>query len=233
MQIDTTKDCEWLHNSLASLRLIKYPFKLDSLPYNGIYFFYEDGEYNAHNNRPGIVRVGTHKNNNFRSRINEHYLLDGMDFDKNTPAPKDRSIFRKNIGRALIMKMNPDYLAIWNIDFTKKINRMKFKHKRDIAFETKIEQMITKRLRDNFSFRYIEIADQDQRMGKKGLESRLIGTLSHCRLCESSPKWLGRSSPKKAIEESGLWLIQHLNSEGIRKTDKDLIQHLINKQVHV
>lgn len=152
-----------------------------------------------------------------------------MDFDKNTPAPKDRSIFRKNIGRALIKKMNPDYLAIWNFDFTKKVNRKKFKHKRDIAFEKKTEKTSTKRLRDNFSFRYIVINDQEQRMGKKGLESRLIDTLSHCRLCEPSPKWLGRSSSKKAIEESGLWLIQHLNSEGIIKTDKDLIQHLINR----
>jgi hypothetical protein len=227
MQIDTTKDCEWLHNALVSLRLIKYSFKLEHLPHNGIYFFYEDGEYNAHNNKPRIVRVGTHKNNNFRSRINEHYLLDGMSFDNNSPAPKDRSIFRKNIGRALINKMNTDYLEIWDIDFTNKINRMKFKHKRDIAFEKKIEQMITKRLRDNFSFRYIEIADQEQRMGKKGLESRLIGTLSGCGLCKSSSKWIGRSSPKEAIQESGLWLIQHLKSEGIRKTDKDLILRLI------
>jgi len=125
--------------------------------------------------------------------------------------------------------MNPDYLTIWNIDFTEKVKRKKFKHKRNIAFEKKIEQMITKRLKDNFSFTYIEIDDQDQRMGKKGLESRLIGTLSHCRLCDPSPKWLGRFSPKKAIKESGLWLIQHLNNEGIRKTDKVLIQHLINK----
>ena len=101
MQIDTTSDCEWLHKTLASLPLVRYPFTLNKLPLNGIYCFYEDGELNAHNNKPGIVRVGTHKNNNFRSRINDHYLLDGMSFDNNSPAPKDRSIFRKNIGRAI------------------------------------------------------------------------------------------------------------------------------------
>lgn len=223
--VDTTKNCEWLHKTLVSLPLVRYPFVLEKLPDNGIYFFYEDGEVNAHNSKPRIVRVGTHRNNNFRSRINDHYLLNGMSFDQNSPAPKDRSIFRKNIGRALINKMNPDYLQIWNIDFTEKVKRKRFKHKRNIAFERKIEQMITKRLADNFSFRYIEIDDQDQRMGKKGLESRLIGTLSHCGLCQSSPKWLGRSSPKAAIKESGLWLIQHLKNEGIRKTDKDLILH--------
>jgi len=231
MKIMTTKDCALLHKVLEPLPVIRYPFELETLPMNGIYFFYEEGETNAHDGTPGIVRVGTHKRDNFRSRINDHYLLDGMDFDKNSPAPKDRSIFRKNIGRALLNKMNSDYISIWDIDFTLKTNRQRYGRKRDINLEIQIEKEITRILKKKFSFRYIQIDSQKQRMGKQGLESRLIGTLSHCKLCEPSKNWLGRSSPKKQIRDSGLWLIQHLNSEGLDSDDKNLIGRLIRSSI--
>jgi hypothetical protein len=115
-----------LHEQLEQLPLIRYPFKLDQLPENGIYFFYEDGEIWGHGgDKPRIVRVGTHRDGNFRSRISEHYLLNEswMDFDENKPKPSDRSIFRKNIGRALLNKDKDSYLQIWNIDFTISKNR--------------------------------------------------------------------------------------------------------------
>lgn len=40
--------CKWLHEQLEQLPLIKFPFKLEQLPENGIYFFYEDGEIWGH-----------------------------------------------------------------------------------------------------------------------------------------------------------------------------------------
>jgi hypothetical protein len=110
--------CKWLHEQLEQLPLIRFPFRLEQLPENGIYFFYEDGEVWGHGgNKPRIVRVGTHKDGNFRSRIKEHYLLDEswMNFNENKPKPSDRSIFRKNIGRALLNKDKDSYLKIWNI----------------------------------------------------------------------------------------------------------------------
>ena len=78
--------CKWLHEQLEQLPLISFPFRLELLPKNGIYFFYEAGEVWGHGgNKLRIVRVGTHKNGNFRNRIKEHYLLDEtwMNFDKN------------------------------------------------------------------------------------------------------------------------------------------------------
>jgi len=52
--------CKRLHEQLEQLPLIRYPFKLDQLPENGIYFFYEDGEIWGHGgDKPRIVRVGT------------------------------------------------------------------------------------------------------------------------------------------------------------------------------
>ena len=99
--------CKWLHIQLERLPMIKFPFKLEQLPDNGIYFLYEEGESWGHGGfKPRIVRIGTHKNGNFRSRIREHYLLDEskMNFDSNKAAPRERSIFRKHIGRALLNK---------------------------------------------------------------------------------------------------------------------------------
>jgi len=132
--------CKWLHEQLEELPLIRFPFKLEYLPDNGIYFFYEDGEIWGHGgNKLRIVRIGTHKDGNFKNRISEHYILNEhwMGFDKSRPKPSDRSIFRKNLGRALLNKDNDDYLKIWNIDFFLNKNRRIWRHKRDVEKEKK------------------------------------------------------------------------------------------------
>jgi len=163
---------------------------LETLPENGIYFFYEDGEFWGHGGKKlRIVRVGTHKDGNFRSRIKEHFLLHRtwMNFDRNKPKPSDRSIFRKNIGRALLNKDKDEYLRIWEIDFILRRNREKHGMERDIEKEKRIEETITKILRKKFSFRFIVLDSKIERMGSKGLESSLIGTLASCKLCRPSP----------------------------------------------
>ena len=108
-------NCEWLHRHLEDISIIEYPFQLEDLPKNGIYFFYEKGENWGHDgNLPRIVRIGTHKGNNFRSRINDHFLFNDrkMSFNQMKAAPKDRSIFRKNIGRSLLNKERDDYFEM-------------------------------------------------------------------------------------------------------------------------
>jgi hypothetical protein len=99
--------CEWLHSVLKAQPLYAYPFDVSDLPRNGIYFFYEKGQESGHKGLGfRIVRVGTHRDGNFRSRIAEHYLLDEgkMEFTLAQPRPHDRSIFRCHIGRALLNK---------------------------------------------------------------------------------------------------------------------------------
>jgi len=218
--------CKWLHEQLEQLPLIKFPFKLEQLPDNGIYFFYEKGEIWGHGgDNPRIVRIGTHKDGNFRSRIKEHFLLDEskMSFDKDKPKPSDRSIFRKNIGRVLLNRDRDDYLQVWEIDFMTRGNRDSLGHKRDIDKEKRIESTITRILRERFSFRFIVIESQTERMGSKGLESSLIGTVASCRLCSPSDNWLGNISPKQQIKKSGLWLVQYLKANGINENDKGTI----------
>ncbi len=190
MNASTDDLCAWLHTQLERRPLISYPFKLDSLPKNGIYFFYEKGEAQNHaaSERPRIVRVGTHKDGNFQSRIAEHFLLDErkMLFDADKPAPHERSIFRKYIGRALLEREKNAYLKVWELDFTTPASRALHRHLRDIQIETRIELEVTRILRDTFAFRYIEILGQKDRMGGDGLEKALIGTLAQCACCTSS-----------------------------------------------
>ena len=60
-------------------------------------------------NMDRIVRVGTDTGqNNLKSRMSQHF----------TNENKDRSIFRKNIGRAILNKNNSSLLNYWNLDLT-------------------------------------------------------------------------------------------------------------------
>ena len=99
--------CQAVHEAARALPRVAYPFNRSDLPRDGIYLFFEVGEYDGHTGDERIVRVGTHKNGNFRSRISEHYMLSKeLNIRVDRPAPKDRSIFRKNLGRAWICKQN-------------------------------------------------------------------------------------------------------------------------------
>ncbi len=179
-QLDPAEACAWLHLQLQVLPLFAFPYNPATLPRNGLYFFYEKGEVWGHGgDHPRIVRIGTNTGEgNLANRISEHFLLDSkkMDFDETRPAPKDRSIFRKNLGRALHSKNNNPYLSTWDIDFTTRANRLNFRQLRDIAKEKEMEEAITLLLRENFSFRFIKtdplVIDREE------MEKKVIGTIA-------------------------------------------------------
>lgn len=230
--INLSEKCRWLHIKLESLPLIKYPFRTAMLPRSGIYFFYEKGESWGHgDDRLRIVRVGTHRKANFRSRISEHFLPDEskMKFGVDKPKPSDRSIFRKNIGRALLNRNRDPYLEIWEIDFIAEENRERYGHLRDIEKEREVEESITRIMRENFCFRFLIFEHEIQRIGSRGLEAYLIGTVAKCKLCAPSPDWLGRYSPKNQVRASGLWLAQHLTAGEIGRKDMGVIEIAIQE----
>jgi len=226
-----SEKCKRLHETLERLPIIKYPFDLKCLPESGIYFFYEKGEMWGHGgNKPRIVRIGTHKKNNFKSRMADHYLIDRkIVYDVNKPKPSDRSIFRKNLGRAILNKNNDSYLQIWNVDFTLKENRNNMKNERDLQKEKEIENQISCLLEYNFFFRFIIFDNEEKRIGTDSLEKRLIGTVANCTECQPSNYWLGKYSSIEKIRRSGLWIVQYLQSESIDEKDMLLIEDLISK----
>jgi len=227
-----SSECQQLHRFVHTLSEVRWPFDLERLPHNGIYFFHETGESWGHGgDLVRIVRVGTHREGNFRSRIREHFLINErkMLFNMDQPAPKDRSIFRKNIGLALLHQANDPYEAVWSIDQMKPSARLASAGKRDVAKEREIERQVTRILRENFSFRCIELEGQERRMGTQGLESRFIGTAAVCDECRPSERWLGRCSPKPKIVDSGLWQEQHLTSPALSESEITELSVLCSK----
>ena len=188
--------CHTIHQWFNGIKKHSFPFDKQDIPKNGIYILFEKGELAHTKNR--IVRIGTHTGNDqLRSRLSQHFLKEN----------KDRSIFRKNIGRALLNKGKDVYLKTWDINFKIKINQEKYGYLWDIQKEKEIEKRVTEYIRDNILFVTFQIEDKKKR---HELESKIISTVSLCDECTPSPNWLGLFSPVEKIRRSGLWLVNEL-----------------------
>ena len=195
--------CNNVHHIFQNLKRYKFPINGKELPKNGIYILFENNEL-AHNGER-IVRVGTHTgNDNLAKRLKEHFMKEN----------KDRSIFRKNIGRAILSKKDDSFLEQWNWDLTTRANKDKYSSLVDFEKQKFIEEEVSQYIKNNFSFAIFEVKSKTDRLN---FESKLISTISLCKNCKPSNQWLGQSSPIQKIQESGLWLVQ-----GLYKTPLDL-----------
>lgn len=188
--------CARLHRLFQRQPLLRFPIDDTAIPPNGIYILFETGEvaHGAHR----IVRVGTHTGNDqLRSRLRQHFVKEH----------KDRSIFRKNIGRALLNRDNDPFLAQWEIDLTTSGAKKRYGPTMDFARQAKIERQVTERIQEFFQFAVFGVEDKATRLK---LESMIISTISRCDECGPSQQWLGLHSPKSKIRESGLWLVNEL-----------------------
>lgn len=195
MANDTDLICEKIHKIMNCRKKYFFPFDIGKIPLNGIYILFQKGETGHDCDR--IVRIGTHTGEGqLPSRLIQHFLNEN----------KDRSIFRKNIGRAILNKNKDSFLEDWEIDLTTKESKEK---NRNIDFERQkeIEKEVTKYIRENFFFVVIPVDDKEERLR---IESRLISSVSLCKICRPSKNWLGFCSPKEKIRESGLWLVNEL-----------------------
>src|SRR3989344_2736049 len=189
-------NCKTLHELFNSMPKLEFPFSEDDILLNGIYILFEKGEFVHNTNR--IVRIGTHTGKNqLRSRLIQHFLNEN----------KDRSIFRKNIGRALLNKDRDNFLEKWELDLTTKKSKDKFSNRIDFERQNEIEKKVSKYIQDNFSFVVFKIDDKQKRLE---FESKIISTISLCKECKPSMGWLGLYSPKEKIRKSGLWLVNEL-----------------------
>jgi len=206
-------NCVELHALANRLPIHSFPYDEHEIPLNGIYLFFEKGEYAHGTNR--IVRVGTHTGETqLRTRLKEHFLA------KN----KDRSIFRKNIGRCLLNKVQDPFIKQWEIDLTSRIARDQYSASIDFDKQSVVEQAVSQYIQTNFSFVTLPVNDKSARLT---FESKIISTISLCPLCEPSTQWLGSFSPKKQIRESGLWQVQELYKEPLSNDDLDRLNDFL------
>jgi hypothetical protein len=202
--------CEELHTLLGGLPRVAFQFAPSSLPKNGIYILFERGETGHGCDR--IVRVGTHTGQDqLRSRLKQHFLVEN----------KDRSIFRKNIGRALLAKANDPFAPQWEYDLTSIAGRAAHAHLVDAARKRLVEAQVSAYIQANFSFAVLPIAEKIDRLQ---LESRLISTVSACEKCHPSPSWLGNHSPKVKIRSSGLWLVNELYKAPLTRLEFEMLK---------
>ncbi|MCY2927437.1 MAG: hypothetical protein NT031_18775 [Planctomycetota bacterium] len=136
---------------------------------------------------------------------------------------KDRSIFRKNIGRAILNRADDPFLTQWNLDLLTRAAKNKHEGRIDWGRQGKIEEAVSAHIRVRCTFAVVEVGPQDRRLL---LESRLISTVSLCEDCRPSGTWLGSSSPVEKIRESGLWLVNELYKAPLSDDDLATLERL-------
>ncbi len=204
-----------LHQLFNKQKRYSFPFDkfISEIPQNGIYIIFERGEKYEDFDR--IVRVGTHTGiNQLRSRLNQHFVKEN----------KNRSIFRKNMGRCFLNKESNDYLNFWELDTTSKADKEKNLKFLDLAFEKQIEKKISNYIQTNLSFCVFQIDTKDERLF---WESRIISTLAKAPDIKLSDKWLGNHSTKNKIKASGLWQVNELYNDSLSELELKQLKNII------
>lgn len=204
-----------LHKIFNNLERFTYPFeeRLHLIPSNGIYVKFEKGE--KFNGLDRIVRVGTDTGeNNLKKRLIEHFVTEN----------KNRSIFRKNIGRALLNKESNPYLKYWELDTTSKSDKEKNLKFIDFEFESKLEKEISNYIKTSFSFCIFNVETKENRLF---WESKIISTIAQSKV-KPTDDWLGQHSPKKQIRESGLWQVQGLKKTKLTDEEFDTLKQILS-----
>ena len=201
-----------LHKLMNTLPRIRYPFDFTKLSNNGIYIMFEEGEKYGEIDR--IVRVGTHDSpDRLRGRLRDHYINEN----------KDGSIFRKNIGRAILNKNHDPYLKIWECDLSR-TNNQEILQQANLSYQYEIERAVSSYIRNSISFVIIgEIPDRRERLR---LEAGIIATLNCDKDFAHSANWLGIYSPKEEIKKSGLWLVEGLEDRPLTSSEFERIKQL-------
>lgn len=203
---ETTVHCVRLHQLLTVLPQYTWA-EIDSIPFrNGIYLVFEDGE--TYHGMPRIVRVGTHTApDRLRQRLKDHFVRENH----------NGSIFRKNIGKALLNQSGDPYLATWSLD----TSRSPYKGMENLEREKEVEQAVSQYLRTHMGFSVFEVEAQKQRLQ---LEEGIIASLHQADDFSASSSWLGQFSPEEEIRGSGMWLKQGLDGIPLSEAELDALE---------
>lgn len=206
--MDSAEACKRIHELLEILPIWREP--LGNLPRNGIYFFYEAGEYTSHTCNLRIVRIGTHgAGRTLRERLNDHYN-----------GNREGSIFRKHLGSALLKfsGASDEQIKEWMRRRKGNVNWQRF---------DRVEDEVSAVLRSKFHFRVVNVDDVYER---KSFEERIIAIIAACPICKPSENWFGRFAWSIKIRESGLWNSNFVNSpRKITESDLTLFEQRVRE----
>jgi hypothetical protein len=124
---------------------------------------------------------------------------------------KDRSIFRKHVGRAILQRDLP----VWNLDFTTRKAREEHGHSIDKTKQARVEDAVSQYIEQNVT---VSVFPSDGPDDAYRVKIACIGTVSSCSHCLPSPSWPGRHADPRIVQ-SGLWQIQHLYEKGLEESD--------------
>ena len=207
-----------VHNLFNNLERYSFPFS-KKIPKNGIFVLFEKGE--EFQNKDRIVYVGSNVKKNRLAKMLNFIFKDGN---------RDNTVFRKNIGKSLLIKNDADYIKKFNIQYSSKIMSMWDMDSNEFSKEysndsiesrqiANIEEMVSQYIQENFSFSIVEIDDKLKRLK---LKSKIISSLSLSEESKPSDEWLGYDSPREKIRSSGLWLEQYLFNRENQITSDDI-----------
>lgn len=200
--------CYRLHDLFNSMP--RYTIdSIDDIPFkNGIYIFFQNGE--TYDRFDRIVRVGTDTGENqLVSRMRQHFVNEN----------KDRSIFRKNIGRAFLTKDRNPLIDYWNIDFTSRKNKTLYFDVEKSDKCAALEKQISVFMKENFSF---VVFPMDKKEDRLRFEEAIIATLFSSKDFIASSDWLGNFVPETRgnhVKESRMWLSQGIHAEPLTEDE--------------
>ena len=185
---------------------------INEIPFkNGIYIFFEKGEKFGEWDR--IVRVGTSTGQNrLIRRLKQHLVKEN----------KDSSVFRKNIGRAILSKTNNPLIHYWNIKFTTKKKKELFYNEEKAEKCKEIEKQITEFMDEKLSFVVFPLPTKEERLR---FEQAIISSLYNCADFTASKNWLGNDVPETQrthVKSARMWLSKELHAKPL--TDQEFAQ---------
>lgn len=197
--------CKYLHTVLASRSRLHGSFDPRSVPGDGIYVMFQAGERAHGTDR--IVRVGTHSGTgNLPKRLGEHFHKQN----------KDRSIFRKHVGRCLLAPRHDPFLEQWEIDLTTRKMRERHGNRIDKEKLQAVEDEVTDFLGSQFSFVALAVGNNAD---SASIEHALLATVAQCGECHPSKNWLGMHHPGPTIRAAGLWNVQGLKGQPLSEQE--------------
>lgn len=212
LESDNKPMCLRLHELFCAMPRYTWD-RISEIPFtNGIYIVFEKGE--QYHNMERIVRVGTHTSQDrLKRRLIDHFVKENH----------DGSIFRKNIGKAILNAYRDPYLPVWTLDTSKPENRKYVNAEKNAD----TERRVSKYLRENFTFTVFQVDTKEDRLR---LEEAIIATLNQTQDFVPGKRWAGKYSPEREIRESGLWLKQGLDGTPLSEQEYSRLLNLCGGQ---